>query len=326
MHRPFRFFLYFVVLYHAVAIAMMYILHENGTEIVLQYYQQNAHLLLYLNGDIIQTAIIALVTLTMAFVLERRAHQFAVIYAFFGSMLFYPTFSMMKTSLPLLAPYFADPFWAEFDRLLHFGIDPWEIVLVHLPNLGFPSIPARIASHLYLSIWFFIMLFMPSIVAISDSDVWRKKRFVIMFFVCWLGLGNVLALMGLSVGPVFYDRVYDSTRFAEFTAVFNASEIGNSQLKIVQGFLWRGFESGSQELGVGISAFPSVHVGMTTVCVLYFWERFWALGVIMGLFWVFIFIYSIASGYHYALDGYASALVVWSVWRFMLRQERLSAS
>jgi hypothetical protein len=274
VQRLFRFFLYFVVLYHAVAIAFMYALHENGTEIVLLCYKQNAHLLLYLNGDLVQTAIIAPVTLTMAFVLERWAHQFSVIYAFFGLMLFYPTFSMMKTSMPLLAPYFADPFWAEVDRLLHFGVDPWETVLIHLPNLGFPSIPARIASHLYLSIWFFLMLFVPSIVAISNSDVWRKKRFIIMFFVCWLGLGNALAPIKLSVGPVFYDRVYDSTRVAKFTAVFNTSKIGNSQLKIVKGLLWRGFESGPQELGVGISTFPSVHVGMTTVCVLYFWERF----------------------------------------------------
>ena len=46
----------------------------------------------------------------------------------------------------------------------------------------------------------------------------------------------------------------------------------------------------------------------------------------MSLFWVFAFFYSIASGYHYALDGWTSALVIWSVWRFMLRQERLSAS
>ena len=325
MQRPFRFFFLAVLAYHVFAIALVFILHENGAETVVHFYKANSNLLLFLNDNILAAIATAVVGLLITYKLESRAPRFAAVYAFYASMLFFTTFSMVKTGMPLIVPYFADPMWAALDKTMHFGIDPWKIVHIYIPNLGLPSIPAEVGARIYLTFWFLMSVLMPVIVAISDSDPLRKTRFVILFLVCWIGLGNVLALLGLSVGPVFYDQVYGGTRFADFSAFYNETALGNSMFKTVQDFLWHGYSTGSQELGRGISAFPSVHVGMTTVFVLYFWERHWTLGFVMSFFWLFIMYYSVASGYHYALDGYVSALIIWAVWRFMLRQHRRSS-
>lgn len=324
MRKPFRFLLISVVIYHILAIGLVYILHENGTDTVLQFYKNNANLLLFLNDNVLAAILTAVVGLFIAYRLEDRAPRFSAVYAFYASVLFFTTFSMVKTGMPLIFPYFADPTWAAIDKFIHFGVDPWKIVHIYIPSLGLPGIPAEVAARVYLTFWFLMSVLMPVIVALSDSDPLRKTRFVILFLVCWIGLGNILALLGLSVGPVFYDRVLDSDRFAEFTAFYSTSDLGNSLFKVVQEFLWEGYSTNSQEVGRGISAFPSVHVGMTTVFVLYFWERHWSLGVVMSFFWLFIFYYSIASGYHYALDGYASLLIIWGTWRFLLRQHRRS--
>ena len=60
----------------------------------------------------------------------------------------------------------------------------------------------------------------------------------------------------------------------------------------------------------GISAFPSVHVGLIAMNALFVAERSRMLGRVAWLYVVLIVASSVYLGWHYAIDGYVSILVV----------------
>ena len=146
------------------------------------------------------------------------------------------------------------------------------------------------------------------------------KRFAILHVVCWVGLGNVLALAFSSVGPVFYDRLLDTDRFAELLLALKTSGIEASRIGAIQANLWTLYIEEGQAVGSGISAFPSVHVGVATVFALYLMERSKWLAPIAILFLAMILFFSVYLGYHYALDGYASIIVIVAAWALLRRR------
>ncbi len=233
----------------------------------------------------------------------------AMAMALFGALFLQSGFTMFKNSLPYIAPYFADPFLARLDRALHFGVDPW--VLAH--RIG-TYLPTDFLIKSYTTIWSFPALALPVIVAATDSDRERALRTIILFAAAWILLGNVLALAGLSAGPVFYDRLLNEARFAELTAALQASGITESRIGQTQQSLWEIYATGSAKLGAGISAFPSVHVGTATVTAIYMAERSRWLMPLAAAFLLFILFFSVYSGYHYAIDGYASIIVIFALW------------
>jgi len=42
--------------------------------------------------------------------------------------LFYASFVVLKNTLPLIMPFYADPALAAFDAALHGGVDPWRLI------------------------------------------------------------------------------------------------------------------------------------------------------------------------------------------------------
>jgi hypothetical protein len=78
----------------------------------------------------------------------------------------------------------------------------------------------------------------------------------------------------------------------------------------VQGGLWNAYAANEHQLGTGISAFPSLHMAMATVTLLYAREKGRWFGLAGYLFLGAIFFISVWSGYHYAIDGYVSVAVV----------------
>ena len=64
----------------------------------------------------------------------------------------------------------------------------------------------------------------------------------------------------------------------------------------------------------GISAMPSLHVAIVTLCAISGWYVNRLVGGLMTLFAIVIFIGSIHLGWHYAVDGYASALATAAIW------------
>ncbi|HHB80783.1 MAG TPA: hypothetical protein ENK83_03415, partial [Aliiroseovarius sp.] len=115
--------------------------------------------------------------------------------AIFICMLFFLTFTLMKTSLPFAADFWADPLMARIDRILQFGTDPWRIA-----HMADGWINLKWAALIYFRGWLVPALFAPVLLILFDGDAARKRRFFILYFFVWIGLGNVLALAFMSAG------------------------------------------------------------------------------------------------------------------------------
>jgi len=238
--------------------------------------------------------------------------------AIFLCTLFFLVFTLMKTTLPYAVGFWADPLMANIDRALHLGTDPWRIAhrFSDWVNLTW-------AGNIYFGFWLVPALYTPVLLILFDGDEARRKQFFLLYFFVWIGLGNLLALAFMSAGPVFYDRLVGGDTFASLTAALKASGVATSGIGLAQDKLWNIYTTGSQEAGSGISAFPSVHIGMVTLLALYLYERQRWLAIpgamVVGLF-VFLSVY---LGFHYAIDGYFSILAVGAVW-LILRKTMLT--
>ncbi|MFY0636257.1 MAG: phosphatase PAP2 family protein [Vannielia sp.] len=230
--------------------------------------------------------------------------------------LFFLTFTLVKTSLPYALPFWADPALAGIDRVLHGGVDPY--VLTHAVAAW---IPPAAAVTLYMGIWIVPAMYLPVILVLFDGDRARVGRFLLLYAVGWAVLGSGLALAGMSAGPVYYDRLLGGDRFAGLAQALADSGIAASMTGQVQDFLWGVYDSGTQGVGSGISAFPSVHVGMACVLSLYLYERArWLAPVAVALTAAFQ-ILSVHLGWHYAVDGYASIAVILATWAVVRRRQ-----
>lgn len=235
-------------------------------------------------------------------------------YAAFGTVLLQTGFSFLKSTLPMIVPFYADPWLAEFDRWLHGGHDPWLLAHQWARNLPMERIvPA------YIWLWAVPAIALVLIIAVTDRDRERSARFVALYLACWLVLGNLFALMGSSAGPVYYDALLGGDRFEGLREVLATSGVTGSRLGMAQGFLWQAYAERNMALGSGISAFPSVHVGIATVTALYLAERSrWLMPPGVAFLATILFL-SVYTGYHYAVDGYFSLLFIAGLWLALRR-------
>lgn len=230
-------------------------------------------------------------------------------------LIFLAGFTGFKTSMPLLAqqfglePFFADPFFAELDRALHFGIDPWRFTHAFSEQFSISEF-TYYASIVYGPTWGFLAFYFPALMVLFGEHGERLRRYQILYILCWIGLGNILAFAGLSAGPVYYDRLHDVAQFTDLQGTF--SELGwhGGWFGIIQDGLWDLYVNEGQAVGSGISAFPSLHVASMTVVVVYLCERSkWFLLPAIILLSAVVFV-SVWCGYHYAIDGYFSIIAI----------------
>ncbi len=221
--------------------------------------------------------------------------------------LFQGTFTSIKISFANLQggfPY--DRYLADLDRFLHFGSAPWRYLY------AFAEVPTvrTIIELNYNMFWHLICFGSLFFVATSPRADRVRAHYLAMFLFVWIVLGNVLAALFLSAGPAFYGGVtgYEA-RYAEMLA-FLAQSDGVSSAARFQGHLWELYQRGQPGIGGGISAFPSVHVGLITMnaCFLAAYSRW--LGAVAFVYVGFVLASSVYLGWHYAVDGYASIIIV----------------
>jgi PAP2 superfamily len=226
-----------------------------------------------------------------------------VVVMYFGGV-----FSSVKNTLVVWEGGFHfDRQFADIDSFLHFGIEPWRIVT---PLMG--SAPARLfIGYNYATIWFMIAFGTVYFVAQSPKAASVRSRYLVSFMLVWVLLGNVLAGMFMSAGPAFYAQVTgDGARFAGLTAFLDESAALGDKTGMYQAYLWSLRESDLAGFASGISAFPSVHVGLIVMNTLFAWDTNRKLGWVMIAYSLLIMASSVGLGWHYAVDGYASAIVV----------------
>lgn len=236
-----------------------------------------------------------------------------------GLMFFQGSFTSIKNMLPALRGGFLnDHFQAEIDAWLHFGVDPWAWIHAVLGTDGVRAV----LEFNYNVVWFILCFGALFFVATSPSMDGVRRRYLLLFAFVWIGCGNILAGMFLSAGPAFYGQVVgDHLRFGELVTFLGRSDTGSSAYAF-QAYLWDLHEKGEAGFGSGISAFPSIHVGLIMLNALFVNLYSRALGLLAFLYVGLIQISSVYLGWHYAIDGYVSIIVVTTAFILSGRIER----
>jgi len=211
----------------------------------------------------------------------------------------------LKRIIPVIAPFSWDPALTEFDRLLHGGYQPWELLQ---PLLGYPLV-TYIFSVAYALPALTLVLMMQFWLTFSASP--RRIRFLLTYLLCWTLLGTGLAILFSSAGPVYYGRVAAGPDpFAPLLAYL--SDVGQAYelpSLIAQTYLWTSYEKDYLGFGNGISAMPSLHLSMAFLLVLVCWRTHWSIRLATILFLAVLLAGSVHLAWHYAVDGYVGIAV-----------------
>lgn len=234
-----------------------------------------------------------------------------------STVFFQGTFTSIKNSLSALAGGFPnDRFQADLDAWLHFGVDPWRLLYAFGKHDWI-----RVAVEWnYNALWFIICFATLFYVATSSRTQGIRQRYVLCFMLVWIVIGNVLAGLFLSAGPAFYGQVTgDTERFAEQLAFLARGADWSHSAVAYQDYLWKLHEMGTVGFGSGISAFPSVHVGLITMNALFLYDHSKRLGLVAFVYVAFVLASSVYLGWHYAIDGYVAIAVTFALY-FALRR------
>jgi hypothetical protein len=225
---------------------------------------------------------------------ELRSKWSFVLFATCGVMLAQVDmlfFMWIKPELNSVAPFWADPLYANIDRAM-FGRDPW---------LFFQAMDLRVHAGAYSFVW---------MLAIAATVLWlfaqpaseTRSSCIISYFAIWSVFGPIGQLLGSAAGPVFYRRIGLGDRFAGLEQ--SLPEVTNR----VVNYLWHFHESRMPALGNGISAMPSLHIATAAWIYLVFRVHQSKMELLAAIFAVYMFVLSVALGWHYAIDGIVGAL------------------
>lgn len=225
--------------------------------------------------------------------------------------LFMSAFTSLKIFLPWLNPFQWDTRLAEWDRVLHLGIHPYQILQ---PLLGNPYVTKTLSLGYHL--WFFVLFAAWAWLGSAKLDSALRQRFLVAFMVTWFLGTNVLGTLFSSVGPAFYGRLLgENDPFMPLMAYLQeTSRIMPLRALDTQNMLWDGYVRGAGMIK-GISAMPSMHVGTCILLILLgFGSGRNGLGWLAVGYTIIIFLGSIHLAWHYAIDGYAGAVVALFGW------------
>lgn len=247
---------------------------------------------------------------------QRFAHFVAAMVLLSAIMIFQSTFTSIKSTFPLWNGGFPhDVIQADIDRVLHFGLDPWRYLNAIAPG----GMARSVIEWNYNQGWFVICYATLFWVAVSSEADAIRTRYITSYVLVWIVTGNLLAMAFLSAGPVYYGHATgDYARFAELTSFLAESSGGMHSASRIQNYLWALHTTRDSGIGSGVSAFPSMHVGLMTLNALFAWEYSRRLGIAAFIYVAFLTASSVYLGWHYAIDGYVGAamtVVVYAVVR-----------
>jgi hypothetical protein len=239
---------------------------------------------------------------------ERLAN---ILHSTLAVSLFISAFITLKAFLPQIHAFEWDETFMEWDRALHFGFHPYELLQ---PVLGHPFITK--ALNVAYNAWFFFMLAAWVVLGYARRDTALRRHFLLAFMLCWFAGTTVLGTIFSSAGPCFYGRLLGGEDPFQPLMAYLSQVDGATGLYALhtQDLLWKSYVDG-QGLVTGISAMPSMHVATSVLlALLSFAGRKRWLGWFFVAFTAVILLGSVHLAWHYAIDGYAGVVVALAAW------------
>lgn len=218
-------------------------------------------------------------------------------------------FAQIKNLIPVFNPFSWDEVFMHLDKALHFGSQPYEIVHA---VFGW-QITLSFFTGLY-NLWLFLMYFVLFGACFMRQDSPVRMQFLVAFLLTWAIGGNLVATIFSSAGPVYYANLGLGDAYAGLLNLLQRhSETAGISVVAVQDMLWS-WHTSDQQLNA-ISAFPSMHVASSTLMAIFLCRLSRVLGLVASVFAVGIMIGSVLLAWHYAVDGYAGALIAVACWK-----------
>lgn len=199
-------------------------------------------------------------------------------------------FMWIKPELNRFAPFRADEAIADAERAM-FGIDLWRL---------FDGIDLNFMALTYNILWFWA-LFVVLIWLLIRAPSRARSASLVNYFFLWSLFGPIGQYLLPAAGPLFYQRIGLGDRFAGLEA--NVPDLTIQ----ISDYLWTHYSAQTLGFGAGVSAMPSLHIATVAWMVISLRAvgSRWTIPVL--LFSLYIFVASVALGWHYALDGVAGA-------------------
>jgi len=227
-------------------------------------------------------------------------------------VLFMYVFVQIKSAIPVLNPFGWDETFVQWDGLLHFGYQPWELLQ---PVFGYA--PVTFLINLNYNAWFAVMWVVWVYFAFADRANADRTRFFLTFFLSWVIGGGVMAVYFSSVGPCFYGRLGHAPDI--FAGQMDYLRAVNEVLPIwaiqMQDLLWASFHGNATI--EGISAMPSMHNATALLFALAGFRIGRTAGWLLSVHAILIFIGSVHLAWHYAVDSYVAWVVTLVLWLAM---------
>lgn len=230
------------------------------------------------------------------------------------------SYTYMKSIIPDIQFYQYDALFYQWDKVLHAGMSPWKIT-----HTIFAHPLATMVINFFYNLWFFVIWGMLVFFILYRHNPALRLRFFLSFITCWILLGCVFATLLSSAGPCFTELLNAS--HDEYAPLMQRLQDQNDWLQQnhfpsiwalnIQDVLWHQFETRDQGIGSGISAMPSMHVSMAVLLALAVSTLHRQWGILAWCYALMIQIGSVHLAWHYAIDGYVSALVTVIIWQTM---------
>lgn len=224
-------------------------------------------------------------------------------------VIFMYVFTMLKAYVPVINPFAWDLTFDAWDRALHFGYRPWELLQ---PVFGYW--PITFLINLNYNMWFVVMNVFWAYYAFLAAPGAERTRFFLAYVLIWMVGGGLLAVIFSSAGPCYFTELgLSPDPYAPLMAYLNAAnERAPIWALMTQNMLWDLHAEGSA-FG-GVSAMPSMHNATALLFVLASAGRPRWLRITLMLHCAFIFFGSIHLAWHYAVDGYLAMALAAGLW------------